>query len=325
MLSDRFGKNRWLFITSCVGIILSVWGMWATREYSLILLAASGIGLFISPVMSLLDSVTLRLLGDRRDLYGTYRVWGTVGFIVTSTTFGYLMDWLGYIVIFAGYAFIFVLFILVAFGLPDQPVGKSTVVFRGVKEIIKKPAWLLFAAVVFITWGASMGLAIFFNVFLKDLGSSDQLIGFTMAAAAVAELPVFPFSALFLRRLGSTRLMAIGIAGFSIRMLIISTLVNPAWGPAVNMLNAVSYVPFYMGAVAYASDVAPEHLRATSQGMLYAILNLANVLGAFVSGRLFDMIGPVQMYQLLAVCALLAFGFFVGGQFVFRRQNLESR
>ena len=321
MLSDRFGKNRVLFVISCLGIILSTWGLAAAGSFPLILLASSGIGLFISPLMSLLDSVTLRLLGDRRDRYGLYRVWGTLGFIVTSTTFGYLMDRWGYGVLFIGYAAIFALFMFAALGLPDQPTAANSLVFKGVKDIIGKPRWILFAVTSFLVWTATTGLVVYLNIFLKDLGSSDQLIGFTMAAAAVSELFIFPFSALWLRKLGSTRLLVIGMIGYVLRMFFFSTLIHVAWGPAVNLLNAVSYAPFFIGSVAYASDVAPQHLKATSQGLLYAIMNLASVLGALVCGWLFDFAGPVQLFRIVAACTLVALVLFAGSQLVFMKKK----
>ena len=321
MLSDRFGKNRVLFTVSCLGIIFSTWGLSAARSFPMILLASSGIGMFISPLMSLLDSVTLRLLGDQRDRYGIYRVWGTLGFIVTSTTFGYLMDRFGFVVLFVGYGAIFALFLLAALGLPDQPTAASNLVFKGVKDIIGKPRWIVFALSSFLVWTAATGLIVYLNIFLKGLGSSDQLIGFTMAAAAVAELPIFPNSARLLRKLGSTRLMMIGIIGYALRMFFFSILTHAAWGPAVNLLNAVSYAPFFIGAVAYASDVAPQHLKATSQGMLYAIMNLANVLGALVCGWLYDLTGPVNLFRIVAVCTLAALVLFTGSQLVFMKKK----
>ena len=304
MLSDRFGKNRVLFTVSCLGIILSTWGLSTAGSFPAILLASSSIGLFISPLMSLLDSV-----------------WGTLGFIVTSTTFGYLMDRFGFVVLFVGYGAIFALFLLAALGLPDQPTAASNLVFKGVKDIIGKPRWIVFALSSFLVWTAATGLIVYLNIFLKGLGSSDQLIGFTMAAAAVSELVVFPFSALWLRKLGSTRLMIIGITGYGLRMFFFSTLTHAAWGPAVNLLNAVSYAPFFIGAVAYASDVAPQHLKATSQGMLYAIMNLANVLGALVCGWLYDLTGPVNLFRIVAVCTLAALVLFTGSQLVFMKKK----
>jgi MFS family permease len=213
------------------------------------------------------------------------------------------------------------LFLVVSLALPDQAVAGRRVVFSGFTEIARQPVWMAFAASVFIIWLAATGLNIFLNIYLKGLGSSDQLIGFTFAAAALAELPVMAFSSLLLRRIGAVRLVVIGFLGFAVRMFFFSSLTNPAWGPAVALLNGVSYVPFIIGGVAYASELAPDHLKATSQGLLYAIMNLSAVVGGLFCGWLYDLTGPVRLYQVLAAACVVGAALFIGGQYGFRKMK----
>lgn len=325
MLSDRSGKNRWLLVVSSLGVILSMWGLKITHNFGLLVLYATTWGLFLSPMMSLLDSITLKLLGERRDQYGTMRVWGTVGFIITSSSMGFLVDRLGLPVLFSSYILLIVLFLVVSLALPDQVVEGRRVVFSGFTEITRQPVWIAFAGSVFIIWLSATGLMVFLNIYLKGLGSSDQLIGFTFAAAALAELPILPFSSVLLRRIGASRLVLIGFLGFALRMYFFSSLTNPAWGPVVSLLNGVSYVPFIIGGVAYASDLAPVHLKATSQGLLYAIMNLSSVFGGLFCGWLFDLTGPVRMYQTLAAACLVGLALFMWSQYGKRKmKTIES-
>jgi len=311
ILNDRFGKTRLLFVVAVLGAILAVLGLSAARMFVWILPAACIFALFNSTFIPMMDSTTLSLLGDQRERYGTIRVWGTIGFIITSSTVGFIYERTGLHAMFIVYALVMGFFLVASIGLPSQPVRLRGSLLQGLSEMVRQPLWVLFAASVFLLWLANSGTMAFLSVAIKTMGGSERLIGLSWTIAAVTELPVMLFSASLLRKFGTTWLLFISFVGFSIRISLYAIMPSPNWVLVINVLNSVSFVPFQVGAVAYANEIAPEHLKATTQSLLFSIMGLSNMAGAMISGWLFDQIGPAGLFKTLAgicILALLLFG-----------------
>lgn len=321
MLNDRFGRIRlWLMLTT-IGAICMVLLLSLGDTFTWIILSAGMLSLFGNPMNSLLDSTTLRLLGDRPEEYGRYRLWGAYGFIITSSITGFILESMGMQWMFWLYAGTMVLFLITTFGLPAQPpphVGVA--LLRGMNAMIRRPAWLVFAASLFLTWFAVFGGFIFIGVTMKQLGGGNQLVGLASTVAAVAEIPVMLNSSKLLRRFGARGMMAIGMVGYILREAFYALMQAPAWALLINLMQAVTYVPFWLGSVAYSNELAPPELKSTSQGMLFMVMNLANVAGALFSGWMFDLVGSRGLYATLSVICLLAFLlFWMGSRFVTRK------
>jgi len=320
MMSDRFGKPRLLFVVAFGGTILGTLLLSAAHTFGWILLALCFMSLFNITLMPLIDSTALVMLGEQRERYGTYRVWGSIGFIGGSTAAGFIYQQLGLHTMFAGFAMLMALGLLIALGLPDQTVHLSGSAWAGVSKMIRKPQWLMFASSAFFIWLAVTGMLGFLGVTIKTMGGSNSLVGLSGTVAALVEIPGMFFSALVLRRIGATRLIGIGILGYILRMFLYAAMPSPGWVLAISLLNGVTYMPFWIGAVAYASDHAPQNLKATSQGLLFSVMNFSNVVGALGSGWLFDRAGASGLFTVLGVSCLLALVTFSIGQLVFERR-----
>src|SRR6266496_1254217 len=71
------------------------------------------LALFTAPVTPLADSATLALLGDQRSRYGALRVWGAVGWGLSTLAAGTLLQRLGLEIVFPSYVLIGALAVVV--------------------------------------------------------------------------------------------------------------------------------------------------------------------------------------------------------------------
>lgn len=315
MVSDRFGKIRLLLVFASLGVILAVTGLSAAQTFLWILLIACFFSLFHSAIFPLLDSTTLSLLGDRRERYGYYRVWGTIGFIVTSLLAGLVYQRFGLRVMFPAYTVVILAFLVASLGLPNQPIRLGGSLLYGMNQMIRKSAWIIFAASVLLLWVAASGTMAFLSITIKAMGGGEVLIGMAWTIAALVEAPVILLSGALLHRFGAARLLGISFIGYTLRTLLYALMPSPNWVLGINLLHCVSYVPFWIGAVAYANDLAPDNLKATSQGMLFSIMSLASVGGAMLSGLLYDSIGPPGLFKVLTGFCCAALLLFWTGRF----------
>ena len=324
ILNDRFERTRLLLLAAVMAAGASALGLASTRTFVWIVLLASCFSFFSSTIIPLIDGTTLGILGARRAEYGAQRLWGTIGFIVTALAAGPVLDRLGTHTMFGGYALVMGLVFLAGLRLPGQPVRIGGSVWRGLSTMLRRPPWLLFAISYFILGLATSSIMTFLGVTVRFMGGSDTLVGLSWTAAAISEIPIMLYSARLLRRAGPARLLALGIVLYGVRLVFLSLLPAPIWVLPINALLGCSYALTWIGAVAYASELAPAKIRTTSQGLLTAITSLSGMLGATLSGWLFDLLGPAGLFRVATVLCLAALLLFAGGQQVLARGATQA-
>lgn len=322
ILSDRTGQTRLLFAGAAGGLIVAVIALSQATSFLTILLCAAAVTFFLIPCLTLLDSTTLKLLGDRAGEYGRYRLWGTIGFIATNAAAGYLIEATGIRVIFTSFPIGIALFLIVSHFLPNQVLFTNASPFRGIRAMVRQPAWTWFAVSVFTLWLASTGGLGFLNLTIKRLDGGESLVGLAFTFAAIAEIPFFLFSARILRKFGSAKLLTLAFSSYAVRFLLYSWVRNPAFIPVIGLMQSISFTPFQIASIHYANEQAPANLKATSQGLLTAVMNFASMAGAFTGGRLLDAAGPSGLYRSMAAVSLLALVVFLTSRWKLRRQVL---
>jgi MFS transporter, PPP family, 3-phenylpropionic acid transporter len=321
VLTDRLGKPRLLFAICSLGSIVFVLLLGQTISFPWILLIIAFFSLFNRPIYTLVDTTTLQLLGEHRDRYGAYRVWGTLGFVAVNLVSGPLLQRTGLHTMFYAFPLGILLFWLITTRLPDHPVrGAMPPRSRDLWEMLRQPRWLLFAVTAFILWIPAMGGLGFVGVMARDMGASELQISWLSTIAAIAEVPLFLVGARALRKFGPTGLILLAIAAYSLRMFLYAVVPDVPSVLALSLLQSISYCPFLVGAIAYAHDLAPAHLKATSQGVLATILSLGSLAGTLLAGWLYDHVARSTMYTTFGLVALLALLIFATG---LRRQRIR--
>lgn len=326
LLSDRTGQTRLLLMLASAGAIASVLILSTARSFAALIPLVALFSLFNSAIIPLVDSVTLALLGGQRERYGSQRIWGSIGFIVTSSASGFLVGALGIPVIFASFAIALGLHLCALALLPEQPVEMRGSIVRGLPGLVRQPAWVLFAVSVMLVAIAGNAMGAFLSVTVKTLGGSDSLVGLGWTIAALSELPVMAGSAWLLRKAGPARLLMVALLAYTVRMFLYSIAQAPEWVLAINSMGGVSFALYWISSVTYANQLAPAGLKATSQGMLTTLTNLAGMLGSAIAGWLFDLRGPAGMFQVMAIVCATALTVFVTGRLWLRQraQRLNS-
>jgi MFS family permease len=313
-LSDRTGRPRLLLAAGAAGELLVAQFVPFVHSFNAFL-ALSVVGsLLASAAMTLVDSTTLVLLGERREEYGRYRLGGTLGYICTSATVGFLFDRVGLRWMFPVYGLIMAAFVGVALLLPAIPVRSAQDTPRQFGSMIRRPAWVLFISIIFLCWIASYASIMFLGVSLDAMGASQGLIGLAVTIGAVVELPLMGYSGRLLRRFGPVRLMGLAMLLMVGRYFLLGWMPAPEWAVGINILNGLAFPLFWTSSVTYANRMAPPGLAGTAQGMLNFASGLAGVISALLTGWLFDLLGPRGIFIVMAFIVLFALGLWSVGQ-----------
>ena len=321
LLNDRFGETRKLLMLVAAGTGLCALGISAARTFGSIVVMACAYGVFASAIIPLLDSTTLGLLGDHPEQYGRQRIWGSIGYVVTTAALGFILERTGLHAMFAIYAIVVGCLVVTATWLPRQHIRLGSFSLHGLNEMIHRPPWLVFAASIFLIGLGFSGISSFVSVTVKAMGGSDVLIGISWTLSAVSELPIMFFSAALLRRMGARQLLAIAFAMYTVRMLIYAIMPTPTWVIGIHAVFGSGFGLYWVSAVNYANELAPAALKTTSQSLLTSMTSLANVIGALMCGWLFDELGPPGLFAILAVFCLVATVMFAAGGLALRRNE----
>jgi PPP family 3-phenylpropionic acid transporter len=210
-------------------------------------------------------------------------------------------------------------------GLFWYPIGRVDLgdtprIFETLWTMLRQPRWLVFIISVMLMWVAANGMHTFLGVYLADMGASQGLIGITMAIGGVAEIPSMYFGARLLKWLAPKKMIAIGMFAYMFRMFCYAIMPTPEWAPLINVLNSVTFGFFWIGSVAYVNDLAPDEIKATSQGLLLAVLNLSGLISATFAGWLYDTTGPANLFLILSASSLAAATLFSLGTIALRKK-----
>ena len=115
-------------------------------------------------------------------------------------------------------------------------------------------------------------------------------------------------------------MIVIGMFAYMLRMFCYAIMPTPEWAPLINILNSVTFGFFWIGSVAYVNELAPDEIKATSQGLLLAVLNLASLISTTFCGWLYDTTGPANLFLILSAFSLAAATIFSLGTIALRKK-----
>lgn len=314
-LTDRTGQVRLIMaggsvLTAVIALLIPL-----TTNFYLLMVLTALFALGNTAVFTLIDSTTLTLLGERREDYGKYRLGGSFGYILTTLSAGFIFERLGLQWMFPAYSVIAILYAVIALRLPVLTTQHSQGSKGSLWQMVRRPSWIVFSVCVFLVWIAASGSITFLGMSIRTMGGTDSLIGIAATMAALVEIPFMFFSGMIMRRLGHQNLLWISMLAFTLRIGLYGFMPDPAWVIGINTLNGLSFVFFWNSSINYANEIAPDSLKATAQGLFQAIISLASVASALLSGWMFDQLGPSGLFRLLAVGCLAAFLIFSVSRF----------
>jgi PPP family 3-phenylpropionic acid transporter len=305
-LADRFGIHRRVLVLALSGTLLAGFSYSLTSLFGLFLFISLMYAFFSSPITPLLDSAALEVASDRTTSYGQLRVWGTLGWIVSTWIVGRLAEG-GLARVFYAFAAFMAAAVVVSLFQPPRRWLWREPIRQGLRQILSRRSTVVFLASVFLLWVANAGASQFLSIYMASIGSSEGLIGLAWAVSAMSEVPMMLLSGRLIRQLGISRLLIIAFFVYALRWALLSVISAPGWVVVVQLLQGVSFTAFLVGGVTYMHRQAPAGLGATAQAIFVGTsLGLGTFAGSLLGGFLYDEIGLARMFVIDAGVALAA-------------------
>ena len=265
-----------------------------------------------SGVDPLQSSQALGIAAQADTGFGSIRLWGSLGWALAAPCTGYLIQKTSLLSGFYVYMFFMLSAALVLFLIKGEirrpqtaaPVEKLPM-RKVLKEVVKNRELMALLAAMIIVW-FSMNCVKFESVYLQQLGASSSVIGWVNTIGAVIEVPMMLVSDRVMRRTSPVVTLmigfltyAVGLCGIVIHPAVFTIVLYRAFGGVALSFYYISYTNFIV-------KRAPAQQTATVLA-LYSVTfaGIVNILGASISGRIFDVLGVYWLY-VIALSGYLA-------------------
>lgn len=312
MLADRSGRRVELIRIGALGCAVAACGFLLPPQLALLAFASFLMFSFNAAIVPLTETVVAAQLasaGGAMDArkYGRVRVWGSIGFLVAVTLFGWWFERFG-LRHFALYVVgAMALVVWVAWRVPLQeaaPHGHEPTPPLG--EVLRRPAVAWFFAGVFLTVLAHASLYAFFSLYADAQGHAKPVIGLLWAVSVLVEIAWFAFQGRLLER-GS-------LHGWLVVAALVAALrfaLTAAWGDRLwvlvlaQCLHAITFAAQHTACISLVSRYFPGALRGRGQA-LYSVLGYgaSGVLGSVGGAWLASAWGLAAVFWAAAVAAL---------------------
>lgn len=265
-------------------------------------------GFFLVPVVPLAEVLTLGALGGERERYGRIRLWGSLGFILTSVGLGGAIDRLGIHIVPLAAGLPLILAGLSAARAPETTTPRML----DWRQAVRGMPWRRILPVLLAT---ALGQAshgpyyAYFTLQMTERGVAPVSIGLLWAWGVVAEIVLMAASPRLFRRIGLAAALRWALILALLRWAAFAA--EPSvWVVAlVQTLHAASFGLMHLAAVQLIDDHAPPHSKALGQTILSATVYGLGVGGGLaLAGRLFDRLWYTGLYAGAALLCVVGFG-----------------
>jgi PPP family 3-phenylpropionic acid transporter len=322
MLADALRIHRVLLPLAVAGTLVPVLLIGRTASFELLLVLVAVLAIFTAPVTALADSATLGMLGADRSRYGGQRVWGAVGWGLSTLSAGALVERLGLPIMFPSYLLIGALAAGVAMFLPRASVPRVDL-RAAAGTLIRDPRWARFLGCIFLIGCCNSAINGFLALYLQDLGASGERIGLAIAVASVSELPVMALAPAVLRRWGAPPLLICAGLLYAVRTAAYAVAPNLGWALAAQILHGPCFAALWTGGVDQAHRLAPTGLEVTAQSLFGTLFfGVATAIASSVGGQIYRDLGYGALFGASSVAALLGALILAVGLVRFQRGGL---
>jgi len=303
-LADHLGRRVAVVRLAAFFSFIGFAGFFFTREYTAMLAAMALVWFFWSAALPLVEAMTLDQLAGQTERYGSIRLWGSIGFIVSVMVIGAMLDHVPISALLWACIAILASVLASALTLPETKVGAGGTA-PPLGDLLKRPEVLALLAACFFMSIAHGPLYVFYSIHLVNHGYDKLAVGLFWSLGVLAEIAVFIAMPRLMRW---TSLRGILLASFALAVLRFLLIGWAADSPVIllfaQLLHGATFGAFHAGTVAVLARWFAPQQQARMQG-LYGSLSFGagGMIGGLLSGEAWGSLGAGMTYTLAALFA----------------------
>lgn len=305
-VADHTSQRVLVLRATALGAVLAFCGLFFTQAFLPVFLVMVTFNLFTSAQGPLSEALMLSQMRGDLTHYGRLRLWGSVGFILTVTLAGKLLDiWGVHLVPWIALALLAL--VLVASLCMREPVAHpSPHPAPPLMDVLKRREVVAFFTSTFLMIAAHAAVYVFYSLALERIGYSKTVIGLMWSLGVLAEIAFFFWQTPLFRRFGVEKLMLASLLAGVLRFLMIGFLADSLfWLLVAQVLHAATFGVHHSASVATLQRWFSGPLQARGQALFISIsYGLGGTLGGLMLSLFWDTFGAQAVYLVAALlCA----------------------
>ena len=303
-LSDRIGNRRIVLRILLAGSFFTVLLYLLPRTFWGLLVVVTLFQAFFTAVMPVHDAISLTYCNQRGKSYAFVRSGGTIGYTILVFFTGRLAGetTVGMSSLFIMAAGGFLLMLILTRFMPQDGNGVANRRLASVGTLLRNRRLVLFLLYAFAYQLGFVFIYSFGPINIRNLGMSNQHIGYSMAIAAVSELPVLLFIDKVLKRHSPARIMLLSGFVLAIRLMLTAVATDFADIALAYSLHGLCYMTSFYCGIQFINREVPAELKASGVGLLSLIqVGFASIFSSIGGGWLSDRLTIPTVFRLDAV------------------------
>lgn len=305
--SDKYRTIKKIMALLLAGQLAMISLLFTTDSFYIVSLIMLAFYFFQTPMNPLSDSLILLSSQYTGRPYALVRIFGSLGFAVTSYGFGLLLKQTGspatpYLCLLT-----ITVSLLLALMLKDYQGSLRKMEFAGLFKLFRKPEIVIFFVLVLIVSISHRMNDGFLAVSLRQMGASDTVVGLAWMISAFSEIPVLFLLGKYGHKYKELPLLAIASLMYAVRFFLVSEISSPLWVLPVQAMHSISFGIYFATALRYLASVIPDEYRSSGQAVFAVVWSgFAGIVSGTLGGFVYQHLGKTAFFQMGAALALTA-------------------
>jgi PPP family 3-phenylpropionic acid transporter len=304
-IADRTGRLSRVLTLLTVGSALGFAPLLGVSTFPALAITLAIYACFASSITPMLDSLALNRVAQKGGSYSHVRLFGSLGFICFSTTFGFLVRDVDRLTVLVPLALLSLLSLWSLLLRSNAQPGHAHHPLAGLRLLRdnKDLRWLL--AATCLHWMACAPYNGMFSIHVLSLGLSPSVVGLAAGIGVAAEVPAMILYPRFADRIAPRHLLCIAFFASAVRWGAMAFTTSPTLLVVLSVLHSMTFGVFYLASVAFMARRVPPHLRASGQGLFAAVtFGVGGLVGYAASGAAYSLLGGHALFGVAGVLAL---------------------
>jgi PPP family 3-phenylpropionic acid transporter len=304
-LADRFGRPDRILSVIAGGAVLGFAPLAMSSRFVALALALGTYAFFASSITTLLDSLALQRVGLHGGSYSRLRLFGSLGFVVSSTAFGLAVGAVDRRVVSVALALIAAYFAW-SFTLKARAASlPARHPLTGLTLLRHRDLALVLAAAC-AHWIACAPFHGTFSIHVTALKLPPWVIGLSSGIGVLAEVAVMYAYPRVAERIAPRFVLLGAFLASALRWAGMAAATSPPAIIALSLLHGMTFGAFYVAAVAFVAIRVPDTLRASGQALMTSVtFGLGGLLGYISAGAAYDWLGGHRLFAVSAAAELV--------------------
>ncbi len=307
VVSDRMGRpDQVIRFTTLAGVLVFCGVFFANSFFGLFAVMAV-VGFFWSGPLPLVEASTLQRLGGATSQYGRVRLWGSIGFVVVVSGVGALLDWIAIAQLPVILLLLMLAMLLFAWLVPSGTKSAHAENQGAIFSILRQPKVIAFFIACFLMTFAHGPLYVFFSIYLVDHGYSKTSVGLLWSIGVLVEIAIFYYFPRIQQKFSVRNIFLFCFVLATLRFLLIAWFAD--WFALLffaQVLHAFTFGAFHVIAMGFVHRHFSGRHQAKGQALFTGLTyGAGGMLGGFLSGFVWEPLGPAVTFSLAALSAAL--------------------